>query len=264
MSDFTIALDDAIEFLIGSLDNTNRNFADFDYEFDLRHIIRKYLADSQGHSNFDYNGKPLQDLSPVFLDAAWELCRRGILRPSVKRLPSVNGLKTGQGFSLTQNGLKWIEQRRPYGFPIESSRFSQLIAEYEPLLGRAFCQRAIEAHKCYKSACYLGSCVMSGAAAESVLLTLASKRLGEAEAIKLYTSGKGTKKLKDGIMPHLSGKVSSDFQSLTSLISYWRNDAAHGEVSPIHELEAHSALVHLHRFAEYSKENWQQLTGVKE
>jgi hypothetical protein len=48
-----------------------------------------------------------------------------------------------------------------------------------------------------------------------------------------------------------------------SLLSYWRDEAAHGTVSEIAEIEAHTALGRLVRFAQFTSDNWDELTVAK-
>lgn len=50
------------------------------------------------------------EVSPPFYDAAWELARRGILRPSVRNsLPQWSAFNfAGGGYSLTEAGEAWL------------------------------------------------------------------------------------------------------------------------------------------------------------
>jgi hypothetical protein len=45
------------------------------------------------------------------------------------------------------------------------------------------------------------------------------------------------------------------------LLSYWRDEAAHGTASEISETEAHTALGRLVRFAQFASDHWNELTG---
>jgi hypothetical protein len=50
------------------------------------------------------------DASVPFFDAAWELARRGVLRPSVRNsfMQWAARYSTGGGYTLTQIGAEWL------------------------------------------------------------------------------------------------------------------------------------------------------------
>jgi hypothetical protein len=54
--------------------------------------------------------------------------------------------------------------------------------------------------------------------------------------------------------------IAEPFRSAIGLLSFWRDDAAHGLASEISEIEAHEALARLLRFAQFATENWEELT----
>jgi hypothetical protein len=55
--------------------------------------------------------------------------------------------------------------------------------------------------------------------------------------------------------------LAGPFRSATGLLSYWRDDAAHGIASDISEIEAHEALSRLLRFSQLANDNWEELTA---
>jgi hypothetical protein len=55
--------------------------------------------------------------------------------------------------------------------------------------------------------------------------------------------------------------IADRFKAATSLLSCWRDEAAHGTVSEISEIEPHTALGRLVRFAQFICDNWTDLTG---
>jgi hypothetical protein len=86
-----------------------------------------------------------EDYAP-FHDAAWELARRGILRPG----PAFPGLRhvvgitqtAGNGFSLTATGREWIlNYDQQVVFPLDPGRFARLLDSYADRFGPAFRQR---------------------------------------------------------------------------------------------------------------------------
>jgi hypothetical protein len=102
---------------------------------------------------------------------------------------------------------------------------------------------------------------MSGAAAESILLAVAIAKSGdEPSVMKIYEGAHGRRKIVDAIVGQARAAIASPFRSATGLLSYWRDDAAHGVVSNISEIEAHEALSRLLRFAQFANDNWVELT----
>jgi hypothetical protein len=65
-----------------------------------------------------------------------------------------------------------------------------------------------------------------------------------------------------GIVGQARTALAGPFRSATGLLTYWRDDAAHGLTSDISEIEAHEALSRLLRFAQFANDNWAELTGV--
>ena len=102
-------LDEAISILIALL-QAGRAGA---YGYDL------YARRGAEEAAFQMRIQPLQDqqvirdLSPIFYEAAWELCRRGIVRPGIRRSGD-QAVEEG-GYSLTVAGrlrlLHWTEQQ---------------------------------------------------------------------------------------------------------------------------------------------------------
>jgi hypothetical protein len=113
-----------------------------------------------------------EKLIPLY-DAAWELCRIGVLRPG-EFAPRGQSMARGfgDGYVLTKFGREWVKQasRRPI---VDPSRLSQVLQTFSEHFGDGYAQRATEAVATYRTANYLASCVMAGAAAESILLALA-------------------------------------------------------------------------------------------
>ena len=115
-----------------------------------------------------------------FYDAAWELCRIGVLRPGsfAPRGQAMGGqLFSGDGFSLTQFGREWL--KNPTQRPIrDPSRLAGVLQSFARRFGDGYAQRATEAASTYRNANYLAACVMAGAAAESILLAVAIAKTG--------------------------------------------------------------------------------------
>jgi len=70
-----------------------------------------------------------------FYDAVWTLCRNGILRSDPPN-PNTNGTDSGQGFTVTSYGKKWLEEVSGYEcIPAEYGRFSQLLSGHSDRFG---------------------------------------------------------------------------------------------------------------------------------
>ncbi|MBU2487801.1 MAG: hypothetical protein KKA60_00260 [Proteobacteria bacterium] len=206
----------------------------------------------------------LDEHFPAIVDAAWELCRRGILRPGVKKrggqvTPDGSG---GNGYSITAFGRQWIEEENFDAFvPTEPERFAQMIEPFKGRLGPGFHERAQQAIRCYDAHAYLACCAMCGAAAESILLAIAiEKDQDEERIIRSYSSAGGRIKIENLIIGKVDERIRREFKGLTDLLKYWRDESAHGRKSDISDNEAYTSIAMLLRFALFSNDNWPLLT----
>jgi hypothetical protein len=133
-----------------------------------------------------------------FYDAAWELCRIGVLRPgeSAPMEGSSHGRGfQGDGFSFTEFGRGWVKSAAQHP-PSDPSRFAEVIQPFTDQFGEGFAQRAIEAARCHRTTNYLACCVMAGAAAESILLAVAIAKIGdEGKVLTEYRGAHGRSKI---------------------------------------------------------------------
>ena len=263
-------IDDAMEYILDFLSDVSskrNSFSNYGYDFFIRNVITFYVREREGMSSHvvdEQQTNRVAFLFPVFMDAAWLLCRKGIIRPSVATLDG-QGVANNQGFSLTAIGQDWLTRRQETPtFPSDPSRFGALIEQFRDMLGKGFYQRAQEALGCYSFGNYLAACVMAGAATESILLRIAIAKAGgdEKQVLRDYKGTSGTQKIENRITQPLKKPLADPFKDLTALIGYWRNEAAHGEESDISETEAYIAITKLLRFAEFSRRNWTQLTQL--
>jgi len=201
-------------------------------------------------------------ISPQFMDAAWELVRIRVLRPGMKHYTHSQSQSSEQYFSVTAYGAKWLEYFESENFiPADLSSFTTIIEKYRPIFGDGYMQRAVEAYKCYKSGSWLGCCAMSGAAAESILLALAiAKTKNEDDVLKKYRAASGRKTVTDLLLGKKSEGMRREFDGLTFLLHSWRDDAAHGTALQIGKAEADHALLLLMRSAKYAADNYAALT----
>ncbi|MHB1126305.1 MAG: hypothetical protein ACYC2T_05010 [Bacillota bacterium] len=238
------------------------SYGNFGYDLYLPNVIRIYLG-SLGISNHEAE-RYLPAISPSFYAAAWELCRRGILRPGISKhgLQSTDDGSAGNGYSFTPRGKEWIRQSGQYDYvPIEPGRFSRLLDKCSDKFGEGFRDRAQEAVRCYGSLAYLACCAMCGAAAESIIIAIAiAKTKDENNILKDYSSAGGRGRIENLIIGDKPNSVSSEFRIYSSLLKYWRDTAAHGKKSNITDSEAYTSLALLLRFGLFSEDNWNLFT----
>lgn len=204
------------------------------------------------------------NLSRSIFDAAWELCRRGILRPGVEYIdaqPTDVG-SSGQGFSLTSFGRVWIVEDQNAFVPTEPERFAQMLEPFRLKFGDGFFQRGNEAVRCYDAHAYLACCVMCGAAMESVLLaSVIAQEKDENSVLRKYKSSHGRVFLEKRFLPKENSRLKTELLRYTPLLKYWRDEAAHGSSSGITENESYTSLALLLRFCSLVADNWAEMTG---
>jgi hypothetical protein len=104
---------------------------------------------------------------------------------------------------------------------------------------------------------YLAACVMCGAAAESILLQVAiTKKSDETGMLKLYNGRDGRRRITEIVVTGLQEHLARPIKFGAELLSYWRDDAAHGQATTISEVEADVALVRLLRLAQHVVDHW--------
>jgi hypothetical protein len=222
-------------------------------------IVQNYRASRS------VQGDLTQEYYLPFYDVAWELCRIGVLRPgphaSMGQGSIGGGTYSGDGYSITQFGHKWLvdPDRRAVGDP---SRMSEIFSSFDTKYGPGFAQRAVEALRCHRTANYLATCVMAGAAAESILLAVAiAKAKDEPKVLKQYASAGGRGRVTKLVTVGLTGSTVRTFEAALQVLHYWRDDAAHGMATTITEVEAYASLTQLLRLAQFCSDRWTELTS---
>ncbi len=256
-------VDDCEKFIIGWIRNPRHQFSLYGYDILISEVIRAYRKEEEGIES----ASPAQvdDYSPNFLAAAWELCRRGIIRPGVSELGGQvtdNG-SGGDGYSITPFGKRWLaEETNDIFLPTDYGRFAELLAPFKDLFGPGFHERAQEANRCYRAHAYLACCAMCGAAAESIMLSLAIRKEGDEEKVlKLYRAAGGRGKIENLLTGQVDKRTRKIFIELAKLLHHWRDESAHGSASKISDNEAHTSLSTLFRFVKFAKDNLEALTG---
>jgi hypothetical protein len=203
-------------------------------------------------------------MMPMLYAAAWDLCRRGILRPGVRAYnaqATADGA-SGNGYSITPFGQQWLaESDRDDFVPTEPERFAQMLSPYRERFVPSFQERAQEAIRCYGAHAHLACCTMCGAAAEAILLATAITKANEVTALGQYNTSRGRRRIENLILGKVREDLRNEYVGYMTLLKYWRDQAPHGKVSGIKDNEAYTSLALLLRFAIFVNDNWVELTS---
>jgi hypothetical protein len=259
-------VDDAHQYIVQFLraGRHQRRSGGYGYGVYLPFVMMAYLED---HGSTDSHNQSLWSrLSPSFYAAAWELCRRGVLRPGITHASAqatADGA-SGNGYSITPYGEEWLKDATANDLlPSEPGRFAKMLATAGARFGAGFVERSQEAVRAHRALAFLACCVMCGAASESIMLALAiAKKSGdENHVLGLYLSGGGTKKVENLLLGGQSALVRDEFHRYTALLKYWRDSSAHGRAVQISEPEAYQSLALLLRFTLWADSRWEELTA---
>src|SRR6266511_2145033 len=91
-------------------DPSHGGYSSYGYGLYIPNLIRTHLA-GQGMQEQDRERK-LREMSPMLYAAAWDLCRRGILRPGIRAFneQSTPDGASGNGYTLTPFGTQWLAE----------------------------------------------------------------------------------------------------------------------------------------------------------
>jgi hypothetical protein len=179
--------EDATKLLIQWLRKPNHgDYGSYGYGVYLPALLRVYLQSN--NIRHDEQERKLHELMPHFYAAAWDLCRRGILRPGVHSYgaqATADG-SSGNGYSITPFGYEWLSEGGKDDYvPTEPGRFAQMLEPLKGRFGPGFYERSQEAVRCYGAHAYLACCAMCGAATESIMLATAIQKKCEDEILKI-------------------------------------------------------------------------------
>lgn len=263
-----VNVDDAVEIVVEYLTRDygphGQGVANYGYNFSLPNFLARFAVERLGIPNTGYvvEHPKVKEMSPIFLDALWTLCRRGLLRPSVVASGG-QGLPNGEGYSLTAAGRAWLADKERAVVPADPSRFGVIIDKYADLLGASFNRRAHEAIKCHATGTYFAACAMAGAAAESILIEVAVAKSGDRkDVMHVYQARSGRRDTTNRALAGVREPLASQLRMLLDLLGYWRDNAAHGGDHVYTEVEAYDALSRLLRLALRVGESWDLLTAA--
>lgn len=258
---FAVVVDYLQKFVAGA-GNITRGSQFFDVG--MKGIIAQWFASERISDDSDKISAS-RYISNKFYSAMWTLCLRGVLRPSVNtfNIQSMGGARIpGDDYSITVQGREWLKDQSRQPILLSSHSFLELLEPFGARFGAGFLERATEAVKCSDAGCYLACCVMCGAAAEAILLQLAiAKTKDEAATMKSYQAANGRKYIKDLLERNKPGGLVHELQSGFNLLSYWRDNAAHGAGVKVDQVNARTALNLLLGLAETADTKWTELTS---
>jgi hypothetical protein len=144
--------------------------------------------------------------------------------------------------------------------PTEPERFGEILEKYKSKYGAGFHERAQQAIRCYGAHAYLACCAMCGASAESIILAAAiAKEKDEKGILKKYSSANGRRTIETILIGKARKQIQDDYKAYSTLLKYWRDEAAHGKASNINDNEAYTSLALLLRLAMFINDNWDEL-----
>jgi hypothetical protein len=260
-----VKLDDIEKFTIKLL--REQDCSNYGYDVYLPNVIKRYISDELKITDSTNSGihseEILRQLSPLFYNATWGLCVRGILRPGITMHGSqaTEDGSSGNGYSFTPFGEKWLsESDKDDYIPTAPDRFEEMIAPYKDLLGEGFYQRASEAIRCYGAHCYLACCSMTGAAVESIVLKLAIEREGDEDRVMdMYKRKNGRSMIENLLTRGKSSYIRNQYSGFSGLLKYWRDQSSHGMYTEINSTEAFTSLAILLRFCAFVEEQYSEL-----
>lgn len=256
-------LDQAIAFLLRALRDrvlAGRRGSDGGYDFQASSIVSQWIASEQ--ISAENRADVSRRASAVFLDAAWELTRRGLLRPGMLEAGSGEGKSDEGGYSLTMRGEAWLTSGEDgHLVLLEPGALAAAFGQFRAKFGEGYHQRTQEAIRCRDASAWLATCAMAGAAAESILFAAAIAKTGdEARILRAYVASKGPRKIPDIVVGRAPDRLARPFRAGMSLLSYWRDVGGHGRVTPVSAAEADQALHQLLTLSQFVFDNWDELT----
>lgn len=131
---------DAAGVIVRRLRATPERYPKYGYDIWLPSVWEDYVRERDGLPMSEYHEVAVRGmgLSSVFYAAAWEFCRRGILRSGVKavREQVVDG---SDGYSFTPMGRQWLARVDDLQFvPIEQGRVAQMLSRFDDRFGSGY------------------------------------------------------------------------------------------------------------------------------
>lgn len=235
---------------------------DYGYELYPRSVARAAAVRLHQGRSHDQTFIEMQtrEVSSLFYEAAWELCRRGIVRPGV--IASNGQAVPDGGYSLTVAGRKAIPELDSSSLLIaQPGSLAATFGSFKNRFGEGFHQRATEAIKCRNAEAWVACCAMVGAAAESILLATAiAKMADQDQVLSVYSRSGGRKNVLNLIVGQADRTRRDVLATFSGIISSWRDEAAHGIATPLGTANADEALRQLLHMCQWVDREWDELT----
>lgn len=222
------------------------------------HKVARWVADRETK-----NGQEAANLAveytPFFEEAGWTLSLRGLLRPGVRSFRA-QAVEEG-GYSLTSNAANQLAELDEFDVLVfQSGALSETFHGYVDKFGESFAQRAIEAIACRDSSAWLACCVMSGAAAEVILLSIAEAKVGDRDQVlDAYRRAHGRQNILNLIIGQAPEHRRRTLTAFAGIISIWRDEAGHGAATSINTANADEALRQLLHMCQWVSKEWEAL-----
>jgi hypothetical protein len=251
-----VTLDSVIELILTGLKSDNRHdVSGYGYDVHPSHAAYIWARKIDPHQE----GRIASKYAPLFFEAAWELSRRGVLRPGV--ITHDKQATADWGYSLTEYGRQWLKNHEADFFAIEPGALSVVLGGFKNRFGEGFHQRSQEAIRCRQVEAWLACCTMVGAASESILLRLAIEKVkNEADVLAEYGSRDGRRNVTNLLVGKSPKHIADTLRTFLGLLAYWRDEAAHGQMSELNVANADEALRQLLHMVQWSDKNWAALT----
>lgn len=107
------SVDDAKALLVSALAEGNREElvrGDYPFDLDLAGLLFPLKNRGMRPDEDETGALSVEELGPIFADAAWELCLEGLLRPG-SRSPMDKTTHESSGYTLTKRGSKQLGDR---------------------------------------------------------------------------------------------------------------------------------------------------------
>jgi len=253
-----VTVEEAIGHVIQAL--KQQSASQFGYDYYPPHVATQVAFKDVGHQSADVD-RLTAEYYPHFQEAGWLLCMRGVLLPGVHTYQA-QSVSDG-GYSLTVAGAEQLDNLdETTGLIYRSGSLQNTFREFADLFGDAFQQRALEAIACRDAGVWLASCVMSGAAAEAVLLAIAiAKTKNEDEVLTIYRRAKGRRDVLNVIIGQAQKHRKDTLKAFTGIIAAWRDEAGHGAATKITTANADEALRQLLHMCQWTRREWEALVA---
>ncbi|MGE0862502.1 MAG: hypothetical protein AB7P34_01270 [Vicinamibacterales bacterium] len=202
------ALNHLVSFLKSGISLRRQNHDDHDVYLEV--LLWEYMRRHEGFQERNHvsgrDEQRMRQIAAPFLTAAWELCRRGILRPGYNTFHiSFSHTQPENVYSLTEFGKGWLQRTELADLAaIVPKRFVELLNGFVERFGPGYRSRAEQAVIAYHAQAYLAACAMCGAASESIMLALAIERFGEARVLQDYSRAGGRAKVRNMLVGQMS------------------------------------------------------------